>query len=308
MSFLILAPTVRTHAWEKQLRRLAPDLDLRVWPETGDPDEVLFVLCWRHPPGVLDRFPNLACIASMGAGVDHILSDPELPRVPIVRVVDPSMARSMTEYLLLAVLHRVRQFDLYRLDQMQRAWRQRVPAQAAATRIGIMGLGELGRHAARAFRSLEFPVSGWSRTPKTIEGVQTFAGEEGFGPFLSNLRVLICLLPLTDATRGILCRRTFAGLPDGAYLINSARGEHLIEEDLLEALDDGKVSGACLDVFRTEPLPGGHPFWGRPEIRVTPHISSLTNPKDVCPQILENYRRLLEGRSLLNLVDREKGY
>lgn len=308
MALLLLAPTIRTHAWEKQLRASGPDIDLRVWPETGDPDEVVFALCWKHPHGVLRRFANLACIASMGAGVDHILSDPQLPAVPVVRIVDPSMARSMAEYLLLAVLYRMRHFDLYRRDQMQRNWRQRVPVSADSLRIGIMGLGRLGRHAAQAFRTLTFPVSGWSRTEKRIEGVDTFAGRQGLSPFLSNLGVLICLLPLTSATRGILCRQTFAGLPDGAYLINSARGAHLVEADLIEALDAGRLSGACLDVFNTEPLPEDHPFWGRPDIRVTPHISSLTRPKAVCPQIVENYRRLRDGRPLLNLVDSEKGY
>ena len=308
MSFLIVAPTIRTRAWEKQIRKTAPDADLRVWPDTGDPDRVTFALCWKHPHGVLNRFEKLGCIASMGAGVDHILTDPELPQVPIVRVVDPSMARSMTEYLLLAVLNRLRHFDLYRRDQMERSWRQRIPLQAADMRIGIMGLGELGSHAARAFCSLGFPVSGWSRTRKTIEGVDTFAGDAGFGEFLSGLNVLICLLPLTKDTRGILNRETFAGLPDGAFLINSARGDHLVEQDLIEALDEGKLSGACLDVFRNEPLPAEHPFWGRPEIVVTPHISSLTNPKAVCPQIVENYRRLTDGRPLLHLVDRERGY
>jgi glyoxylate/hydroxypyruvate reductase A len=214
----------------------------------------------------------------------------------------------MTEYLLLAVLNRTRQFDLYRRDQMTRTWHQRVPLQPDTLRIGIMGMGELGAHAARAFRFFQFPVSGWSRTAKTIEGVDTFAGKAGFRPFLSNLSVLICLLPLTDATRGILNRETFSGLPDGAYLINSARGAHLVEEDLLEALDEGKLSGACLDVFDTEPLPVEHPFWGRPDIVVTPHISSLTNPRAVCPQIVENYRRMAEGRPLIHQVDREKGY
>jgi glyoxylate/hydroxypyruvate reductase A len=308
MALLLLAPTIRTHAWEKHLRASGPDIDLRVWPKTGDPDEITFALCWKHPHGVLGRFSRLACIASMGAGVDHILSDPELPPVPVVRIVDPSMARSMTEYLLLAVLYRMRHFDLYRRDQMQRAWMQRVPLSAESLRIGIMGLGHLGRHAAQAFRFLRFPVSGWSRTEKRIEGVDTFAGQQGLGPFLSNLGVLICLLPLTDTTRGILCRRTFAGLPDGAYLINSARGAHLVEADLIEALDAGRLSGACLDVFDREPLPDDHPFWGRPEILVTPHISSLTNPKSVCPQIVENYRRLQAGRPLINLVDSEKGY
>ncbi len=308
MSFLILAPTIRTQAWEKHLRALAPDLDLRVWPDIGDPDEVTFALCWKHPPGVLNLFKNLGCIASMGAGVDHVLSDPELPQVPVVRVVDPSMAQSMTEYLVLAVLYRMRQFDLYRIDQMQRTWRQRVPQQAATLRIGIMGLGQLGTHAARTFQALNFPVSGWSRTAKTMEGIDTFAGKSGFPRFLSDLGVLICLLPLTDETRGILNRETFAGLPDGAYLINSARGKHLVEEDLIAALDAGKLGGACLDVFRNEPLPEDHPFWARPEIVVTPHISSLTNPKDACPGIVENYRRMKSGRPLRYLVDREKGY
>jgi len=308
MAFLILAPSSRTSAWEKEIRKAEPDLDLRVWPDTGDPDEVTFALCWKHPPGVLNRFSNLKCIASMGAGVDHLLQDPALPEVPIVRVVDPSMARSMTEYLLMAVLFRMRQLDRYWQDQLQRTWHPRVPEQAASVRIGIMGLGQLGSDAARAFFSLRFPVSAWSRTPKTVEGIDTFCGEAGFAPFLSGLRVLICLLPLTDRTRGILNRHTFEMLPDGAYLVNSARGEHLVEEDLLAALNSGKLSGACLDVFHTEPLPREHPFWGRPDITITPHISSLTNPKAVCPGIVDNYRRMKSGLPLRHLVDRQRGY
>ncbi len=308
MAFLILAPSSRTSAWEKEIRKAEPDLDLRVWPDTGDPDEVSFALCWKHPPGVLNRFSNLKCIASMGAGVDHLLQDPALPEVPIVRVVDPSMARSMTEYLLMAVLFRMRQLDRYWQDQLQRTWHPRVPEQAASVRIGIMGLGQLGGDAARAFSSLHFPVAGWSRTPKTLEGVDTFAGEAGLASFLSGLRVLVCLLPLTARTRGILNRQTFEMLPDGAYLVNSARGEHLVEEDLLAALDSGKLSGACLDVFLTEPLPREHPFWGRPEITITPHISSLTNPKAVCPGIVDNYRRMRSGLPLRHLVDRKRGY
>ena len=308
MAFLILAPSSRTSAWEKEIRKAQPDLDLRVWPDTGDPDDVTFALCWKHPPGVLNRFSNLKCIASMGAGVDHLMQDRQLPQVPVVRVVDPSMARSMTEYLLMAVLFRMRQLDRYWQDQLQRIWHPRVPEQAASVRIGIMGLGQLGSDAARAFSSLHFPVSAWSRTPKTVDGVDTFSGEAGFAPFLSRLRVLICLLPLTEKTRGILNRQTFKLLPDGVYLINSARGEHLVEEDLLTALDSGKLSGACLDVFRTEPLPPEHPFWGRPEITITPHISSLTNPKAVCPGIVDNYRRMQSGLPLRHLVDRKRGY
>jgi glyoxylate/hydroxypyruvate reductase A len=214
----------------------------------------------------------------------------------------------MTEYVVWAVLHHCRDMEKYRADQSAMAWLPVFPRPRGETSVGIMGLGQLGSHAAATLRDLGFPVLGWSRTPKGIAGVATHWGKEGLGGFLTRTWILVCLLPLTPETRGILNRRTFAALPRGAYLINVARGAHLAKEDLLEALGSGQLSGACLDVFETEPLPAGHPFWSHPRIMVTPHVSSLTDPQAVAVQILENYCRLRRGEPLVHVVDRQRGY
>ncbi len=309
MTMLFMAPGMKEDPWVKHLRLQEPDLDLRLWPAAGPPEEVDFILCWNPPAGELRKYPNLKCIASLGFGVDHILRDPDLPPgVPITRLVDETMARSMSEYVLAAVLNHTRHLNRFRRDQSGCVWKRRVPLHAPDVRVGIMGLGTLGRDAAAKLRFLEFPVAGWSRTAKQIEGVSCFAGPERFDEFLSQTDVLVCLLPLTPATRGILNRHAFSRLPAGAYLINTARGDHLVEEDLLASLDSGHLSGACLDVFRTEPLPESHPFWRHHLIVVTPHIASLTPPAAVAPQIIENYRRVRAGRAPHNLIDMQKGY
>ncbi len=309
MALLIIARNGKQETWARHLRAADPELDIRVWPETGRPDEVKFALCWQHPPGELKKYPNLKCIASMGAGVDHILADPELPAgVPVTRVVEPSMAQSMSEYVVLAVLSHCRNLKPHLDDQQQRKWNPRIPLLVREVEVGIMGLGQLGSDAACKLHALGFPVRGWSRSEKSVPRVRSFAGQADFQEFLAGSRVLVCLLPLTPATRGILNRSTFAGLPGGAYLVNAARGEHLVEQDLLEALAEGRLAGACLDVFREEPLPAEHPFWRHPKIVVTPHISSLTYAESVAPQIAANYRRLQTGEPLLNLVDRARGY
>ena len=309
MALMIIAPDTKVTSWVKHLDRLAPGIDIRIWPDTGNADEIEFALSWNHPPGELKKYRNLKCIASLGAGVDHLMADPELPAgVPITRVVDHSMAQSMSEYVVLAVLNHCRQFDIYRTDQSQKKWQPRIPLLVAQMRIGIMGLGQLGQDAADKLSALGFPVCGWSRTPKNIEGVACLAGEDAFDEFLSQTRILICMLPLTPSTKGILNRNTFDRLPSGAYVINVARGAHLVEEDLLAALDAGQLSGACLDVFATEPLPSDHPFWNHPKITVTPHISSITFSREVAPQIIDNYRRSQSGQPLLNIVDTERGY
>lgn len=295
--------------WVRRFLELEPHLDLRVWPNVGDPKEVLLALVWNHPRGVLRGLPNLRCIASMGAGVDHILSDPYLPPgVPITRVVDPSLTRSMTEYLIHAVLDHTRDMEKYRRDKATKTWNPRFPRPREELGIGIMGLGQLGGDAARKLSSLGYRVLGWSRTPKDLEGIRTFWGRDQLQGFLAGTDVLICLLPLTPETDGILNRETFRGLRPGAFIINVARGNHLVEEDLLEALDEGHLSGARLDVFREEPLPKDHPFWSHPKIQITPHISSLTEPYSVAPQILENYRRVKAGLEPKNVVDIVRGY
>jgi glyoxylate/hydroxypyruvate reductase A len=309
MAILIIAPDTKVSSWVKHLSRLAPKIDIRVWPDTGNADEIEFALSWHHPPGELKKYKHLKGIASLGAGVDHLLADPDLPTaVPITRVVEQSMAQSMSEYVVLVVLNYCRQFDSYRTDQSQKKWQPRLPLLAADMRIGIMGLGQLGKDAAGKLSALGFPISGWSQTPKSIEGVDCLAGADALNDFLSQARILICMLPLTPQTKGILNQQTFERLPGGAYVINVARGGHLIEGDLLAALDAGHLSGACLDVFETEPLPPDHPFWNHPKIKVTPHISSITFSKAVAPQIIENYRRSQTGQPLLNIVDLERGY
>lgn len=309
MAMLFMAPGLKAASWVKHLRMQDPDLDLRVWPDAGPPEAIEFVLCWKHPLGEFRNYPNLKCIASLGFGVDHILRDPGLPPgVPVVRLVDEAMIRAMSEYVVAAVLNHTRRFNLFRQDQCQKLWKPRLPLHAPEVHVGIMGLGALGRDAAAKLRLLGFPVAGWSRTPKQIEGIGCFAGAERLDEFLSQTDILVCLLPLTPATRGILDRRVFSRLPAGAYLINAARGDHLVEEDLLAAIDNGHLSGACLDVFRTEPLPESHPFWGHPRIVVTPHSASHTYPAAVAPQIIENYRRVRAGQTPLNAIDFEKGY
>ena len=306
---LLIAPEMKTSSWVKHLQRQAPDVEVRVWPDAGDAGDIRMVLVWNHPEGVLNRFPNLACIASLGVGVDHILSDRRLPeQVPITRVVDPSMAQSMSEYVTMVVLSRCRHFELYQQDQMNKSWRPRVPLLASKTRIGVMGLGQLGAFTASRLSEFDFPVAGWSRSSKDIARVKSYVGRRGFTPFLGRTDVLICMLPLTPSTGGILNKETFSRLPRGAYLINVARGQHLVERDLLAALDSEQLSGACLDVFHQEPLPDAHPFWTHPRITVTPHISSLTYPAAVAPQLVDNYRRLKKNEPLLNVVDRKRGY
>ena len=309
MTILFLAPELKSDSWVKHLRAQEPAVEVRVWPEVGRAEDILMALCWRHPPGELLKYENLRCVASLGFGVDHVLRDPDLPPgVPVSRIVDPAMVAAMSEYVVTAVLHHSRRFGLFFSDQAQVKWRPRRPLSPSELRVGVMGLGHLGADAARKLRLLGFPVAGWSRTPKRIEGVACFTGEGGLDELLAQADVLVCLLPLTPATENILNRRTLSRLPSGAYLINAARGEHLVEEDLLAALESGHLSGACLDVFRTEPLPEHHPFWRAPGVTVTPHVASLTYPKAVAPQLVESYRQVCSGLPPLNVVDIGRGY
>ena len=284
-------------------------LDFRVWPDTGNVEDVDAALVWKPPAGMLKRFPNLELIASLGMGVDHIFLDPELPEgVPVARIVDPDMVEQMCEYVLFAVLDHYRGFGIFQQSQREGRWRQMRPPAAARRRVGILGLGAIGAGAAGRLAALGFDVAGWSRTPKTLAGVESFHGPDGFMPFLARSEIVVCLLPLTPETEGILDATAFAAMPKGGFVVNAARGGHLVEEDLLSALDSGHLAGAALDVFRTEPLPAGHPFWDHPKVRVTPHIAGLTRPETASSQIAENIRRLRAGEPILNLVDPKTGY
>jgi glyoxylate/hydroxypyruvate reductase A len=307
---LLFRSTIDSAArWREVLGRLCPGLEFRAWPEIGDPAEIEYALVWRTPPGFLASLPRLRLILSLGAGVDHLLGDPDLPRdVPFVRLIDPYLSDAMSEYVALQVLRLHRQDLDYRAQQEARVWRELDQKNAGGRPVGILGFGEIGQAAAHKLASLGFPVAGWTRQPREVHGFRTHAGATGLAELLAGSEILVCLLPLTTETEGILCARTFAGLPRGAGLVNAGRGAHLVEEDLIPALDAGRLSAAALDVFREEPLPAGHPFWHHPRILVTPHIAGSTNPETAAPIVLDNIRRFEEGRPLLNQVDPARGY
>jgi glyoxylate/hydroxypyruvate reductase len=295
--------------WRPQIAGLMPELEVRVWPEVGDPADIDYALVWRPEPGLLASLPNLKLILSLGAGVDHILCDPLLPRdVPIVRLVDPYMTDAMSEYVVLQVLRLHRQDLDYRAQQQAGIWRELVQKNAGERPVGILGSGEIGQDAGRKLKRLGFDVALWGRREKTVGGLVGYAGPAGLSTLLRRSEILVCLLPLTAETEGILNASNFELLPKGAALINAGRGGHLVEENLIPALDSGTLSAAALDVFREEPLPPGHAFWHHPRILVTPHIAGTTNPNTAAPIILDNIRRCEEGRPLLHRIDPAQGY
>lgn len=309
MSIAIICPGRDVTDWVDALQKQAPEVTVEVWPKISALEQVEFVLCWNHPTGVLQQFPNLKCISSLGAGVNHLLDDDQCPTdIPLVRLVDAGLKQSMAEYLLLGALEQFRRLADYRQQQISGEWIAQSIPDISEIRIGIMGLGELGQFVANKLSAIGFKVHGWSRTAKKFGNIGSYSGDDKLTEFLAKTNILICLLPLTPATENILNARTFKQLPADAYLINVARGAHLVETDLLSALDSGHLSGAMLDVFRQEPLPKQHPFWNHEKITVTPHIASVTNPDSAAEQIIENYRRAIKGEELINRVDLQQGY
>ncbi len=296
--------------WRDHLCRELPDLDFHVWPdETIDPTEIDYVLAWKPAPGIIKRFPNLKAILSLGAGIDGITCDPELPvDVPLVRLVDTSLAEGMTQFVLYWVLYFQRDMAKYQAFQKTKTWQQLPQTAASERRVGILGLGALGATVGQALTALNFKVRGWSRTKKTVAGVESFCGDGELKAFLSETDILVCLLPLTESTRGIIDAGLIADMPKGSILINCGRGPHVVDQDLLAALDDGHLSAAVLDVFHTEPLPRDHPYWEHPKVMVTPHIAALTLPQSGALYVAENIRRMERGEAPHNLIDLDKGY
>jgi glyoxylate/hydroxypyruvate reductase len=311
MAVLIIASHDRPDWWARELERRDPTLDVRIWPDVGNPADITYALAWKPSPGALASLPNLAVVFSLGAGVDHLFNDPDFPSgVAVVRMVDPYLTAGMREYVLLHTLRYHKNQPA--LDQQQRdhVWddRARELRQADEQGVGLLGLGELGQACADALTSLNFDVAGWSRTPKDLPSITCFDGKGGLDALLGRSRVLICLLPLTPETDGILNADFFSKMPKGAYLINAARGGHMVEEDLIPALESGRLAHATLDVFREEPLPGNHPFWDHPQITVTPHNAAITDPRSVVVEILDNIVRHERGDALSNRVDTNLGY
>jgi len=310
MALLFSCSWADHEAWRAAFAAEMPDLEFRLWPdEIGDPAEIDFALVWAPERGDLRRYENLRAIFSLGAGVDHVLRDPDLPTdVPLVRLVDPVLTQRMTEYVAHWVMHYHRDFHRFAAQQRHADWREWPTRDRDTRSVGILGLGELGGAAAHALAQAGFRVAGWSRSAKEIDGVESFVGASAFHPFLARTEILVCLLPLTPETEGIIDSEALSALPEGAAVINAARGGHLVEDELLQALDSGHVSGATLDVFRTEPLPGDHPFWRHPAVTITPHIAALNDPRSATASIAANIRRIRSGHAPVHVVDRTRGY
>lgn len=289
------------------LQAADPALDIVQWP---DPRcrEAEVAVGWEAPPGLYEQMPRLRLVHSIAAGVDNIIAGQDLRGAAVCRVVDPMLAEGMLQFVLWAVLHFHRRFDAALANQARRHWARPPQTPASRCRVGLMGLGEMGGRIAAVLPTLGYTVNGWSRTPRRIDRVNTFSGDEGLTPFLDATDVLVCLLPLTAATRGILDRRLFEQLPPGAALVHVGRGEHLVEQDLADAVAGGRLRGAVIDVFGTEPLPPEHPFWTMPGIVVTPHMASMASHETVAAQIARNVARLRAGRPLFNTVDIALGY
>ncbi|NHF59857.1 glyoxylate/hydroxypyruvate reductase A [Flavobacteriaceae bacterium TP-CH-4] len=309
MSIVILRQDDKIDLWKHALRSAAPDIPVYSGDEDHPKDRIDMALVWKHRPGSLSEYPNLKCIASSGAGVDFIFEDASAPtHLPITRVVNPMLASDMSEHVIALIFAYLKNLNHYKIDQQHKIWKPLNYKRIKDFTVGILGLGALGAVLANDLVRVGFKVQGWSRSKKTMKNIKTFFGNEDLADFLATTGILVCLLPLTQATAGILNSELFQKLPKGAYLINVARGGHLVNRDLLEALKNEHLSGAALDVFHEEPLPVAHPFWEHPKIHMSPHCASVSDTDSVVPQIVENHQRLLAGKPLNNLVHIERGY
>jgi len=308
MTFLYKSAPERGAVWARHFAEHAPDIPFRVWPDTGDPAQVRYLAAWTLPPDLAKTFPNLELLFCVGAGVDQLDLSQVPQSIPVVRMIEPGLVDGMVEFGTLAVLAIHRDWLSYAAQQREQRWHALPVRQAAERTVGVMGLGVLGQAVIEKLRGFGFRCAGWSRTPRRIDGVDCFAGEASLPAFLARLDILICLLPLTGTTRGILDRRVFDAMPQGAALVSLGRGGHLVQDDLLRALDSGRLSAAILDVTDPEPLPAGHPFWTHPRVAITPHIASETQAESSAKVLLENLRRHRRGEPLVGVVDRSRGY
>ncbi|MGY8992652.1 MAG: 2-hydroxyacid dehydrogenase [Rhodospirillales bacterium] len=309
MKVVLKIGAARAEWWKSHLSALLPAYEVVLADEPMDHESIDFAVVWKPEPGWLQTFPNLQCIVSIGAGIDHVLCDPDLPaHLPIIRTTGTDLNVRMREYVTLHVLRIHRRLPEVAAAQEAQEWCQIIEPPAQDRRVGVMGLGNLGADCARTLADIGFNVAGWSKSPKSIDGVACFAGNDERGQFLDGVQILVCMLPLTPETEGILNAELFAQLPEGASIINVARGQHLIEADLLAGLQSGHIKTATLDVFHEEPLPSNHPFWGHPDILVTPHIASLIDPVAGGQRIAENIKKFVAGKPIADLVPPGKGY
>ena len=285
----------------------APDIGFRIWPDIGDPAEVRYLVAWQADDIAL-TLPNLEVVFSIGAGVDQLDLSRIPAHLPVVRMIEPGIVDGMVEYATEAVLAIHRDLFDYALQQQARQWKPISLRPAASRRVGVLGLGMLGTAVLERLRLFGFACAGWSRSQHEIDGVECFAGAAALDAFLARTDVLICMLPLTDETRGLLDRRVFAALPKGASIVHVGRGPQLVASDLLDAMERGQIYSAVIDVTDPEPLPAEHPLWIQPRVRITPHIASVTSAIPAADALLENLRRHRAGEPMIGQIDRARGY
>ncbi len=313
MALLFMSSAWDNDTWLNRTRAIDGNIDLRGWPDMGNVDDIRYAMVWKPPAGELAKLPNLQVIFSLGAGVDHIFQDPDLPDCPVVRTVDENLTMRMSEYVVLHVLMHHRQVRRYDTQQAAKVWQGHIQAGADEVRIGVLGMGVLGSDAARKLAVLGFKVAGWSNTRKSVDGVESFAGQSELKAFLNRTDILVSLLPLTPDTKGFINRdllRELARDGEGAgpVLINTGRGGVQVEADILAALEADELQAATLDVFETEPLPEASALWSHPRVTVTPHNSADSDPRALCGSVLEQIHRFEAGKPLENQVDRARYY
>lgn len=282
---------------------------MRLHPDIGDPTEVEFVLCWQPEPGLFASLPNLKLIFSMAAGFDHVLQDPSRPgHVPIIRIIDETLTTMMSEFAVYAVLGFHRYMPEFHRDQLEGLWQRRWPRFTTDTHIGVLGIGAIGSDVAQKLSVFGFQVHGWSRTEKPLDGIICHHGRDGLFKILSECEQVVSVLPLTEETTGIFNAETLNAMPRGSYITNIGRGGHVVDEDLLTALESGQIAGAFLDVFNDEPLPNDHPYWKHPKVVMTPHIAGEIVPRSCAKSIATNIELFREGHALIGIADLDRGY
>jgi glyoxylate/hydroxypyruvate reductase len=309
MSIVLIFNNKDPKPWAQYLTKKLPETAISIYPEVENPEAVTFAVCWKADKNVLQQFPNLGVIQSVGASIDHITRNQTVLNNQIVtRIVDENLSHDMWEFVLAAVMSNLKNLSLYGRQKEEKYWLPTGYGSIKNTTISILGLGQIGALVAKKFADLGFVVKGWSTSPKNIPNVACFSGQNALNPFLADTDFLINILPLTADTERFLDKNVLKQVKKGCFLINVGRGEHLVEPDLVELLETGHLSGALLDVFSVEPLPQDHVFWTHPKIQITPHVASLTNVASATTLIAENYKRFKSGEGLLHVVSIEKGY
>ena len=309
MSILLIFENKNVEPWKNALIKKLPNTTIEVYPNVKNNESVDFVICWKPKKNIFKQFPNIKVIQSVGASIEHITNSQTINTDSVVtRIIDEELSNDMWEFLLTIVMSELKNTRTYLAQKSSKTWQQHDYKSISNTSVSILGLGQIGSFVAEKFSQIGFNVKGWSNSSKQISNVTSYHKENDFNIFLNNSDFLINLLPLTDKTKRILNKRTFQELPRNSFIINVGRGEHLIEEDLINQLDNSLLSGAFLDVFKEEPLPKEHLFWNHPKIQITPHVASLTNVKTATNQIIENYNRFLNNKELINIVSLKKGY